>query len=423
MREEERMGAGNKARVVVTGMGAITPLGLNVEDTWHALVEGRSGIGPVTKFDASSFPVRIAGEVKGFEPDLYMDPKEAKRTAAFSQYAVAAAKMALDDAGLSIEETGPEDVGVVIGTGVGGALIESQEAHLTLLNKGPRRVPPLFIPSMMPNAAAHHVACAFGIKGYTSTILAACASGAQAIGEGVRAIRDGLVKAVVAGGTEATLCELALAGICAMRAVSTRNNEPERASRPFDAERDGFVASEGCGVLVLESLEHASVRGASIHAEVLGYGVSSDAYHVSAPDPEGEGSALAMRLAIGDAGLTPREIQYINAHATATLIGDPAEVVAIKKVFGPRAYELPVNATKSMVGHLLGAAGAVEAIATIMTIRDGIVHPTINYETPDPQCDLDCVPNQARRVRVDFALSNSFGFGGQNACLVLGRYA
>lgn len=412
------MGRGNRPKVVVTGMGAITPLGLNVQDTWQALIEGRSGIGRITQFDASAYPTQIAGEVKGFDPGEYMDVREARRMARFSQFAVAGAKMALEDAGLTVHESNAEDVGVVIGTAIGGALVESEMAHLILLNKGVRRVPPLFVPSMIPNAAAHHVACAFGIRGYSSTVVGACASGNQAIGEGARAIRDGSAQVVIAGGTESTMCELALAGICAMRALSTRNDEPERASRPFDAERDGFVVSDGCGVLVLESLDHAMARGARVYAEVLGYGVSSDAYHVSAPHPEGRGSALAMRRAIADAGLKPEDIRYINAHATATPIGDPAEVVAIKSVFGSRAYEIPVNATKSMIGHLLGAAGAVEAIATIMTIQEGILHPTINYEHPDPECDLDCVPNEARRTQVDIALSNSFGFGGQNACLV-----
>lgn len=412
------MGRGNRPKVVVTGMGAITPLGLNVRDTWQALIEGRSGIGRITQFDASAYPTQIAGEVKGFDPGEYMDVREAKRMARFSQFAVAGAKMALEDAGLTVDESTAEDVGVVIGTAIGGGLVESEMAHLILLNKGVRRVPPLFVPSMIPNAAAHHVACAFGIRGYSSTVIGACASGNQAIGEGARAIRDGSAQVVIAGGTESTMCELALAGICAMRALSTRNHEPERASRPFDAERDGFVVSDGCGVLVLESLDHAMARGARVYAEVLGYGVSSDAYHVSAPHPEGRGSALAMRRAIADAGLKPEDIRYINAHATATPIGDPAEVVAIKSVFGSRAYEIPVNATKSMIGHLLGAAGAVEAIATIMTIQEGILHPTINYEHPDPECDLDYVPNEARRTQVDIALSNSFGFGGQNACLV-----
>jgi 3-oxoacyl-[acyl-carrier-protein] synthase II len=412
------MGRGNRPRVVVTGMGAITPLALNVQDTWQALIEGRSGIGRITQFDASAYPTQIAGEVKGFDPGEYMDVKEARRMARFSQFAVAGAKMAVEDAGLTVDDSNAEDVGVVIGTAVGGGLLDSQTAHLVLLNKGVRRVPPLFVPSMIPNAAAHHVACAFGIRGYSSTVIGACASGNQAIGEGARAIRDGSAQVVIAGGTESTLCELALAGICAMRALSTRNDEPERACRPFDAERDGFVASDGCGVLVLESLDHAMARGARVYAEVSGYGVSSDAYHVSAPRPEGTGSALAMRRAIADAGLKPEDIGYINAHATATPIGDPAEVVAIKSVFGSRAYEIPVNATKSMLGHLLGAAGAVEAIATIKTIQEGILHPTINYEHPDPECDLDCVPNEARRAQVDIALSNSFGFGGQNACLV-----
>jgi len=412
------MGRGNRARVVVTGMGAITPLGLNVQDTWQALIEGRSGIGRITQFDASAYPTQIAGEVKGFDPGEYMDVREARRMARFSQFAVAGAKMAVQDAGLTVDESNADDVGVVIGTAIGGGLVESETAHLILLNKGVRRVPPLFIPSMIPNAAAHHVACAFGIRGYSSTVIGACASGNQAIGEGARAIRDGTAPVVISGGTESAMCELALAGIGAMRALSTRNHEPERASRPFDAERDGFVASDGCGVLVLESLDHAMASGARVYAEVLGYGVSSDAYHVTAPHPEGTGSALAMRRAIADAGLKPEDIGYINAHATATPLGDPAEVVAIKSVFGSRAYEIPVNATKSMTGHLLGAAGAVEAIATIMTIKEGILHPTINYEHPDPECDLDCVPNEARRTQVDIALSNSFGFGGQNACLV-----
>ena len=409
-------------RVVVTGMGALTPLGLNVKDTWQALVEGRSGIGRITHFDASAYPVQIAGEVRGFEPEEYVSPKEAKKMARFSQLAVGAATMALEDAQFSVDESNAEDVGVVMGTAIGGGLKDTERVHLILLNKGVRRVPPLFVPSMLANAAAHHVASAFGITGYTSTVVTACAAGTQAIGEGARAIRDGSAQVVFAGGTESTVCGLALAGISAMRALSTRNDEPERASRPFDAERDGFVASEGCGMLFLERLDQALARGARIYAEVLGYGVSSDAYHVSAPDPEGAGAALAMRRAIADAGLTPEDIQYINAHATSTPIGDPAEEVAIKKVFGPRAYEIPVNATKSMIGHLLGAAGAVEAIATIMTMQDGILHPTINYETPDPACDLDCVPNEARKAHVDIALSNSFGFGGQNACLVFGAW-
>jgi 3-oxoacyl-[acyl-carrier-protein] synthase II len=416
------MRRGNNTRVVVTGMGAITPLGLSVQETWEGLVEGRSGIGPITTFDPSAFPVRIMGEVKGFDPAGFMDPKEAKRMARFSQLAVAAAKEAVEDAGLIIDENNAEDVGVVLGTSIGGGLVESEKTYRILQEKGIRRVPPLFVPSMMPNAAAHHVGCAFGIKGYTSTVIAACASGTQGIGEGARAIRDGSANVVIAGGTESTVCELALAGICAMRAVSTRNDEPEKASRPFDAGRDGFVCGEGCGILVLEGLNHALERGARIYAEVLGYGVTTDAYHVSAPDPEGKGSALAMHRAIADAGLEPEDIQYINAHATATPIGDPAEVVAIKSLFGQYAYEIPVNATKSMIGHLLGAAGAVETVVTIKTIQEGVLHPTINQETPDPDCDLDSVPNVARKADIDIALTNSFGFGGQNACLVIGRY-
>lgn len=417
------MAPGNRKRVVVTGMGAVTPLGLSVEETWQGLVEGRSGVSPIAQFDPSPYPSQIMGQVKDFEAADYVDAREAKRMSRFSQFAVAAAEMAVKDADLTIDSSNAEDVGVVFGTAIGGGLVEAESAHLTLLNKGVRRVPPLFVPSMMPNAAAHHVGYIFGIKGYTSTVIAACASGTQGIGEGVSAIRNSRAKVVICGGTESTVCELALAGICAMRAVSTRNDEPERASRPFDADRDGFVAAEGCGVLVLEDLDYALDRGARIYAEVLGYGVSSDAYHVSAPDPEGKGSAIAMRKAIEDACLKPEDIQYINAHATATLIGDPAEVVAIKSVMGSHAYEIPVNATKSMLGHLLGAAGAVEAIATIKTILEGVLHPTINLETPDPDCDLDHVPNVAREARVDIALKNSFGFGGQNACLVLSRFS
>jgi 3-oxoacyl-[acyl-carrier-protein] synthase II len=416
------MDRNNRPRVVVTGMGALTPLGLNVRDTWQGLVEGRSGIGRITQFDPSACPTQIAGEVKGFDPIVYMDARDAKRMARFSQLAVAGAKMALEDASLKVGDGNAEQVGVVIGTAIGGALVESEVAYLTLLNKGVRRISPMFVPSMMPNAAAHHVACAFGVRGYSSTVVGACASGNQAIGEATTAIRQGYAQVVIAAGTESAMCELALAGISAMRALSTRNDEPERASRPFDAERDGFVPADGCGALVLENLDFALARGARIYAEVLGYGVSSDAYHVSAPQPEGKGAALAMSRAIADAGLKPEDIQYINAHATATPAGDPAEVAAIKRVFGSRAYEIPVNATKSMIGHLLGAAGAVEAIATILTLREGLLHPTINYEHPDPNCDLDCVPNEARRAQVDVALSNSFGFGGQNACLVFRRW-
>jgi 3-oxoacyl-[acyl-carrier-protein] synthase II len=419
---EKDMTKDNRKRVVVTGMGALTPLGLSVEELWQGMVAGRSGIGRITQFDPSPYPVQIVGEVKGFDPGQYMDAREAKRMTRFSQLAVAAAKMAVEDAGLEVDGSLAEDVGVILGTGIGGALLEAEQVHLILQSKGVRRVPPLFVPKLLPNEGAHHVGVAFGVKGYTSTVIAACASGTQAIGEGVRAIRDGSAKVVLAGGSESSVCELGLAGACAMRVLSPRNDEPEKASRPFDAERDGFVSAEGSGILVLEDLDFALARGAPIHAELLGYAVTSDAYHVSAPDPEGKGSALAMSRAIEDAGLRPEDIQYINAHATATLIGDPAEVVAIKSVMGDHAYRIPVSAPKSMIGHLMGAAGAVETIATIKTLNEGIVHPTINWETPDPDCDLDCVPNVAREVKVDMALKNSFGFGGQNACLVLRRY-
>ncbi|MBI3287617.1 MAG: beta-ketoacyl-ACP synthase II [Chloroflexi bacterium] len=412
----------NNRRVVVTGLGALTPLGLSVEETWGGLLAGRSGIDRITLFDPSSYSVQIAGEVKGFDPQNYLDAKETRRMARFSQFAVAAARMALKDAGYTPPREEADQVGVVIGTGIGGGLTEAEEAHLTLLEKGGRRISPLFIPNLMPNAAAYQISYLFGLRGYNATVVTACASGTQAIGEATKVIRDGDAEAMLAGGSEAALCELGLAGLLAMRALSSRNEEPAKASRPFDKERDGFVAGEGAGILVLESIEHAVSRGARIYGEVLGYGVSADAYHVTAPEPSGMGAALAMQRALQHAHINPEEIDYINAHATATPLGDVAETVAIKRVFGEQAYNIRVSATKSMIGHLIGAAGAVEAIASILSIRDQIIHPTINYTAPDPECDLDCVPNVARRAEVDKVLSNSFGFGGQNASLVLGRY-
>ena len=410
-----------RRRVVITGMGAITPLGLNVEETWQGLIAGRSGIRRITSFDPSDYPTQIMGEVRGFKARDFMDFKKARRMARFSQFAVAATKMALEDAGLTIDESNAERVGVLLGNSVGG-LDETERACRLMLERGGMRLSPFYIVMMPPNMAAFHVARTFGIKGYNCTISTACAAGAQAIGEGAEVIRRGKAEVVVAGGTESSSCELGLAAFCVGRAYSTKSDEPERACRPFDKNRDGFVGAEGCGILILESLEHAKARGARIYAEVLGYGASNDAYHLIAPDPEAEGAARAIRWALEDAGVSPEDVDYINAHGTGTPLGDAAETLAIKKVFGEHAYRVPISSTKSMIGHLWGAAGAVEAIVCVLTIRDGIIHPTINYETPDPECDLDYVPNVARRAKVDVALSNSFGLGGQNACLVIGRY-
>lgn len=408
-------------RVVVTGLGAVTPLALSVEETWQGLLAGQSGIDRVTHFDPSDYPTQIIGEVRDFKPRDYMDHKKAKRMARFSQLAVAASKMALEDAGLIIDEENTEEVGVLLGNSVGG-IEETEKTCRIMLERGGQRISPFFVVMMPPNLAAFQVAYTYGIKGYNSTISTACAAGTQAIGEAAEVIRRGKAKVMVAGGAEGGVCELALAVFCANRAYSTRNDEPERASRPFDKNRDGFVGGEGSGILILESLEHALERGARIYAEVLGYGASNDAYHLIAPDPEGLGAARAMRWALEDAGVEPSEVDYINAHGTATPLGDVAETVAIKKVFGDHAYRVPISSTKSMIGHLWGAAGAVESIVCILTIRDNIIHPTINLETPDPDCDLDYVPNVAREARVDIATCNSFGLGGQNACAVFGRY-
>ncbi len=408
--------------VVVTGMGAITPLGLTIEETWQSLLEGRSGIGCFTQFDPSSCASQIGGEVKSFDPRDYMEAKDARRMARFSQFAVAATQMALADAQLGIDQDDAKGIGVILGTGIGGALVETTKAQEIISAKGANRLSPFYMPSMLPNMAAYQVSNIYHIKGPSFTITTACAAGAQAIGEAFELIQRGAAQVMIAGGTEGSLCELGLAGFCAMHALSTRNDEPERASRPFDRDRDGFVISEGCGILVLESLPHALARGAHIHAEILGYGASSDALHPSAPDPTGEGAARAMTAALKEAGLSPEEVDYINAHATSTPLGDSAETAAIKRAFGDYAYKVPISATKSMTGHLLGAAGAIEAIASVLTIQQNMIHPTINYETPDPDCDLDYVPNLARAARVDTVLSNSFAFGGVNACLVLARY-
>ena len=410
-----------KERVVVTGLGAITPLGLSVEETWQGLLAGRSGIARVTQFDPSDYPTQILGEVKGFRARDFMDRKKAKRMARFSQFAVAATKMALDDAGLVITEENTEEVGVCLGNSIGG-IEETEKACRTMFERGGMRISPFYVVMMPPNLAAFQVAYTYGIKGYSATFSTACAAGTQAIGEAADVIRRGKAQVMVAGGAEGGACELALAVFCVGRAYSTRNDEPERASRPFDKDRDGFIGGEGSGIVILESLEHALERGARIYAEVLGSGASNDAFHLIAPDPEGAGAARAMRWALKDASVDPSEVDYINAHGTGTPLGDVSETLAIKTVFGDHAYRVAISSSKSMIGHLWGAAGAVESIVCILTIRDNIIHPTINLETPDPDCDLDYVPNVARKAQVDIATCNSFGLGGQNACAVYGRY-
>ncbi len=410
-----------RRRVVITGIGAITVLGLNTMDTWNGLILGRSGIGPITQFDASQLPVRIAGEVKGFDPTRYVEPKEARRMARCSQFAIAAAQEALERSGLRIgKDVATDRMGVVMGTALGGYEM-SDNGTQEYRRLGWRRASPFALPAALPNAPGHHISTRFGAKGPLSTVVAACASGTQAIGEAAEMIRNGKMDAAFAGGVEATVIEPAIVAFTAMRVLSTHNEEPEKAQRPFDATRDGFVYSEGCVVMILEEYERAKARGADIYAEVLGMGVSSDAHHIAIPDPTGSGAIRAMQWALEDAGLTPDQVDYINAHGSATPTNDVLETMAIKQVFGERAYDIPVTSTKSMVGHAMGAAGAIEALSTVLTIRYGIIPPTINLHTPDPQCDLDYVPNVARQKEVVYAISNSFGLGGQNATLALGK--
>ncbi|MBT9148782.1 MAG: 3-oxoacyl-(acyl-carrier-protein) synthase 2 [Dehalococcoidia bacterium] len=411
--------ARNRNRVVVTGLGAITPLGLNVDQYWQGLVEGRSGIGRITHFDPSNLSCKVAGEVKGFDPVNFMERKEARHMGRFSQFAIAAVGMAVEDAELNLLKEDPERLGVYLGNGIGG-LPEIEDGCRTLTTRGGMRLNPFFMPIILTNLAAGHVSIAFGLKGYTSTVSTACAAATQAIGEAAEVIRRGSAEVMVAGGTEAGITAIGIAGFAVMKALTSRNEEPTKASRPFDANRDGFVPAEGAGVLVLESLEHATSRGAPILAELAGFGISSDAYHAVAIDSDG--AMRAMRSAIEDAGLAPSDIDYINAHGTSTPLNDVSETRAIKRLFGDHAYKVSISSTKSMIGHLLGAAGGVEAIACVKTLNEGIVHPTINYETPDPECDLDYVPNVASKRDVRVVLSNSFGFGGQNACLVFRRF-
>jgi 3-oxoacyl-[acyl-carrier-protein] synthase II len=418
-----------RRRVVVTGLGALTPLGNTAEEFWAGLVRGQSGIGPISKFDAAEqdasgnyrYETRIAGEVRDFDPLRFVDKKEARRLDPFLHYAIAASVMAVADASLDVGKVVGPRFGVLIGSGIGGihTLLEGERVRL---EKGPERVSPFIIPMLIINMASGLVSMRFGAKGPNSAVVTACATGNHAIGDAFKIIARDDADVMIAGGSEAIILPLTIAGFCTMKAMSTRNDEPEKASRPFDAARDGFVPSEGAGIVVLESLEHAQRRDARIYAEVIGYGMTADAHHMTAPDPEGDGSARAMIAALRDAGLDPSEVGYINAHGTSTPYNDRFETLAIKRVFGEHARRLAVSSTKSMTGHLLGAAGGVESIATVLSLHHGLLPPTINYETPDPDCDLDYVPNQARKQDVEVALNNAFGFGGTNATLAFRKF-
>ena len=411
----------HERRVVITGIGAITPLGVDIKSTWEGIKKGVSGIDYITKFDASKFACRIGGEVKGFQPEKYMDTKEVKKTDPFIQYSIAASIMALEDAKLSINKDNAHRVGVIIGTALAG--IETVEHyHKVLLNQGPKKVTPFFIPMLLGNMTSGKIAIICGAKGPNTCVETACAAGTHAIGDAFRVIKRGQADIMITGGSEATITPLIVGGFDKMRAVSRRNDPPQRASRPFDRDRDGFVVSEGAGILILEELEVAKKRNARIYAELIGYGFNGDAYHITAPTPNGESQAQCIQIALKDASIRPEEVDYVNAHGTSTPANDLAETRAIKRVFKEHSFNLAISSTKSMTGHLLGAAGSVEAIFTILSLYEGIIPPTINYETPDPECDLDYVPNRARSKAIRIAISNSFGFGGTNGCLVFRKY-
>lgn len=408
-------------RVVITGMGVISPVGNDLDSFWNSLITGQSGVGYITQFDTSEFPVKIAAEVKNFEPEDFIEKKEVRRLDRFTQFAIAASKLAIMDAGLEINETNAENVGVYIGSGIGG-LKTIEEQHAVLLEKGPKRISPFFIPMLISNMASGQVSIQTGAKGPNSAPVSACATGTHAIGDAYLMIERGDADVMIAGGTEATITPLAVAGFASMKALSTRNDEPTKASRPFDQDRNGFVMGEGSGVLILESLEHALKRGAKIYAEVIGYGATGDAYHLTAPAPEGEGATRAMKIAMKRAGIKPENVDYINAHGTSTDLNDKYETMAIKGAFGDHAYKLAVSSTKSVTGHLLGAAGAIEGVACALALKNGIIPPTINYETEDPDCDLDYVPNKARQCDIKIAMSNSLGFGGHNATIIFKKF-
>lgn len=411
----------SRTRVVITGLGAVTPLGQSVDEFWSNLVAGQSGVGRLTLIDPEGFPCQLCGEVKNWDPTKWLERKAARRMARFSQFMVVSAKQAIDDAGLDLDKENRDRIGVMVGNGGGGYPVIEESAHV-LFTRGGMKIEPLYMAHTLGNMAAASVALQFGLRGYNGTIVTACAAGTQAIGEAAMIIRSGRADVVVSGGCEAAVSRLGLAGFCVMRALSEQNDEPAKASKPFDAERDGFVPCEGAGALILESEEHAKARGARIYAELAGFGCTNDAFHVVAPPEDGEGAARAIVEALRDAGVAPGDVDYINAHATSTPLGDAAETNAIKRVFGEGAYGVPISATKSMIGHGLGASGGMETVATVKTIETGTIHPTINLNTPDPACDLDYVPNVARTADVRVALKNSFGFGGQNSCLVIAKY-
>jgi 3-oxoacyl-[acyl-carrier-protein] synthase II len=408
-------------RVVITGVGLVTPLGIGVAPSWEALCAGKSGIGKITRFDASSFPSRIAGEVKDFDPEEFIPKKDAKRIQPFIAYALAATRMAVEDAGIVIDEHNGSRVGVLTGCGLGGLRLLEDTCRI-IDEKGPKRVTPFFIPMMIGNMAAGMISIHFGARGPNASVATACAAGSHAVGDAFKIIARGAADAMIAGGVESVISPSCIAGFSAMKALSTRNDEPEKASRPFDRDRDGFVVGEGSGMIILESLDSARQRGARIYAELIGYGMSGDGYHMTAPSPDGEGAARCMQAAIDDAGITPAQIDYINAHGTSTPLNDLYETRAVKTVFKEYAHSVPISSTKSMTGHLLGGAGGIETVFTALTVYHGIIPPTINFENPGEECDLDYVPNVARKTDVRRAMTNSFGFGGTNASLILGRY-
>ena len=409
-----------KRRVVVTGVGAVTPLGNNVETTWKNILAGVSGVGPLTRVNADEYPVKVAAELKDFNVEQFIEKKDARKMDRFTHYALAASLMAVEDSGLIINDENAHRVGVWVGSGIGG-METFENQYETFLNRGYRRVSPFFVPMMIPDMAAGQVSIALGAKGFNSCTVTACATGTNSIGDAFKVIQRGDAEAMITGGAEAPITKMSVAGFCANTALST-NPDPQTASRPFDKNRDGFVIGEGAGIVILEELEHALSRGAKIYAEIVGYGSTGDAYHITAPAPAGEGGARAMKMAIADGGLQPEDIDYINAHGTSTDYNDKYETMAIKEVFGEHAYELAVSSTKSMTGHPLGAAGGIEAIFTVLALKDGILPPTINYETEDPECDLDYVPNEARKKNIHVAISNSLGFGGHNATIMFKKY-
>ncbi len=407
-------------RVVVTGVGVLTPVGNTAREFWRSLLEGKSGVGPLTSFDASEFETRIAAEVKGFDPSAYISAKEQKRMENFVQFAVAAAKMAVQDSGVDLSRENVERFGVLLGSGIGSLHI-IEEQHKILMEKGPGKISPFLIPMLIVNMAPGQVSISLGLKGPNSCVATACASGTHAIGDAYHIIQRGDADAMVSGGTESCITPMGIGGFCALKALSTRNDDPKGASRPFEKDRDGFVMGEGAGVVILEEYERAKKRGARIYCEVVGYGMTGDAYHMTAPPEDGMGAAAAMRQALSRANVAPSDVNYINAHGTSTPLNDKIETLAIKRVFKDYAKKIPISSTKSMTGHLLGAAGGVEAVVCALTIQEGVIHPTVNYHHPDPECDLDYVPNTARKAKVDVALSNSFGFGGHNATLIFKR--